>query len=172
MDVRGVKSFAPAMGARNVPETERFSEANGDDMEFIQGETNKFFRHVPGNILHEVLAHPEAGGVSTALVWAYAAAAALGKLPEQLAALAGNVKSAQAGIDWEIMKHVATSNKLDVVAGANDPLWQAQRAQFLALRKHAPDTQIRELEGYGHVLTIDGPGMVQHMYEMEEADAA
>jgi pimeloyl-ACP methyl ester carboxylesterase len=170
IDTQRVKLMAPAVGARNVAEEERFSEADADDRDFIDGETNKFYLHVPGNILRMLLRHPEEVGECVGAIGAYALAPH--KLVPRAAVLAGNVKSAKEGVEWEVMKAVARAHPLHVIGGADCPLMQAQMSQWLAVRKQAPKTQIRLLEGYGHAVTIDGSGTAEQLAQMELAEVA
>ena len=94
------------------------------------------------------------------------------RLPARVAAIAGNLRSTQEGVDWGTLKDVAQASRMHVIGGASDTLMQTQLPQWLALQKHAPRTQIRLLERYGHTMTIAAPKVVQQLAIMELADVA
>jgi hypothetical protein len=109
--------------------------------------------------------HPEAIGECAVVLWAYGMAPH--RFLHKSAAIYGNLKGAQKGIDWQTLKDVAQTYPIHVLGGADDPLMQEQLSQWLAIKKIAPKTTIRILEGLGHIMTLDVATTLQHLIEME-----
>jgi pimeloyl-ACP methyl ester carboxylesterase len=160
---------SPAIGARNVPETERFQELDAADKELIDKATDEFFRHMPGNIWEIAKTHPEKAAQCGAVVMAYLLEPH--KLVNRGAAIAGNLRSVQEGIEWEDMKAVAQTYPMHILGGELDPLMQQQLAQWLAVKEAAPTTRIRLMQGLGHAMTVDAPGAVEQLGHMEQESA-
>jgi pimeloyl-ACP methyl ester carboxylesterase len=170
LNMAGVKLVSPAVGARNVAEAERFRDVDASDKEFIADVTNRFFRHMPGDTLRMVLKHPEKAGECASVLGAYALAPH--KFLRRFATLAGNLRGVQQGIEWDDIKQVALAYKVHVLGGELDPLVQEQLAQWLAVKKIAPETKIRILGRHGHAMTVDGSGTAEHLVQMEHEDMA
>lgn len=170
VNVAGVNLVSLAVGARNIPEAERAGEADADDEAYIAKLTEEFFEHMGGDIARMFFKHPAKAAECAAVIVAYAVAPH--KLPNRIAAMAGNVRGVQAGIDWAVVKAIAQAYPMHIVGGERDPLMQAQLPQLVALRQPAPNTSIRVLEGLGHAMTINSPETAGHLAEMEHEGPA
>ena len=165
MNIEAVRVISSAIGARDVPAADKFSEVDASDAEFVKRETNKFYWHTAKDIVSMSRRHPEKAGECMAVMGAYAMAPH--KLAFRLAAIAGNLRSAQQGVDYQTIVDVAQAHPTLVLGGAEDSLMQAQLQQWLAVKKRAPDTQIRLLEKYGHTMTMAAQKVVEQLAIME-----
>ena len=160
-----INLIAPAVGARNIPESDKFHNVDAGDEEFIKEVTRRFFRHMPVDTARMAFNHPEMAAECVAVLGAYAMH--LNKTPQRLAAMAGNLRGVQKGIDWEDLKDVALGYEIHVLGGEKDPLMKEQIPQWSAIKALAPQTQVRVLLGSGHALTIDSHGTAEHLAQME-----
>ena len=165
-----VELISPAVGARDVPEEERFRSDDASEEELINDATNRFFKHMPGDTWRTFKRHPEKIGQCAADIGAYALAPHL--LPNRMAAIVGNLRGAQEGVDWETVKDVARGYHVHVLGGELDPLVKEQISQWVAITKYAPATKFRVLGGYGHTLSVDGSLAAEHLAQMEEEGQA
>lgn len=168
LGVTGVNLLAPAVGARNVAEHERFRESDLTDEELIDQARNAFLRHMLVDPLRSALRHPERTAHSLSLIGAYVLSPK--KLPHRAAAIAGNFKGVQEGMDWEIVKDVARGTELHVLGGAEDPLIHASADQWVAIQEYAPRTKFWVVEGLGHTMTLASHLVADYLAEMEEPD--
>lgn len=160
INLAGLTLFSSAVGARNVPEDKKHTEFDASDEDYIDGVTKEFFRHMPGDVLRMLKRNPEVA--SESLVGFVAYALALHKAPRRIAAIGGNLRSAQKGIEYDHLSAVTEFLPVNVVSGADDPLWIAQKPQWMSLSENAKRLKLHQLEGYGHALTVDSELAVDH----------
>jgi hypothetical protein len=160
INLGGLTLFASAVGARNVPEHKKYTEFDASDEGYIAGVTKEFFRHMPGDVLRMLKRKPEVAAESLMGFMAYVLA--LHKAPGRVAAIGGNLRSAQKGIEYDHLSAVTEFLPVSVASGADDPLWKAQKPQWLSLSENARRLKLHELEGYGHALTVDAELAVDH----------
>ncbi|MFI5270618.1 MAG: hypothetical protein ACHQT9_01055 [Candidatus Saccharimonadales bacterium] len=160
INLGGLTLFSSAVGARNVPEDKKLTEFDASDEDFIDGVTREFFLHMPGDVLRMLKRNPEIATES--LVGFVAYALAIHKAPRRIAAIGGNLRSAQKGIEYDHLSAVTETLPVSVVSGADDPLWIAQKPQWLSLSENARRLKLHELEGFGHALTVDSELAVDH----------
>lgn len=165
LNMAGVNLIAPAVGARNIPDDEKFHHVDAGDEDFVQEVTRRFFRHMPVDTARMAFNHPEMAAECVAVLGAYAMH--LNKTPQRLAAMVGNLRGVQKGVEWEDLKNVAQGYEIHVLGGEKDPLVKEQIPQWAAIQALAPQTQVRILLGSGHALTIDSHGTAEHLAQME-----
>lgn len=170
VNVAGINLVSLAVGARNIPEAERAGEADADNEEYIAELTQEFFEHMGGDIARMFFKHPAKAAECAAVIVAYAVAPH--KLPHRIAAMAGNVRGVQEGIDWAVVKAIAQAYPVHIIGGERDPLMRAQLPQLVALRQPAPNTSIRVLQGLGHAMTMNSPETAGHLAQMESEGPA
>jgi len=170
INVTGVQLVNPAIGARNIDDSEKFRDIDADNKDFVYDVTGRFFRHMPGDIGRMALSYPEPTAECAAVLAIYGLE--VDKFFPRMAVIAGNLRGVQEGVDWETIKDVAVAHKLHVLGGELDPLVQAQLPQLQALKKVAPDTLIWILKNRGHALSIDGAGTVEYLDQMEQESLA
>ena len=160
-----INLIATAVGARNIPDDEKFHHVDAGDEDFINEVTRRFFRHMPVDTARMAFNHPEMAAECAAVLGAYAMH--LNKTPQRLAAMLGNLRGVRKGVDWEDLKDVARGYEIHVLGGEKDPLMKEQIPQWSAIKALAPHTQVRVLLGSGHALTIDSHGTAEHLAQME-----
>lgn len=165
INLNGVRLISPAVGAKNIPENEKFHHVDAGDEEFVDEVTRRFFKHMPVDTARMAFNHPEMAAECVAIVGAYAMHPQ--KMPYRLAAMMGNLRGVQKGVDWQDLKDVARGYEIHVLGGELDPLVKEQLPQWSEIKKLAPSTQIRILQGLGHALTIDSQGTAEHLAQME-----
>ncbi len=170
INLSGIKLVSSAVGARNVDAAERFSDMDASDKEFIADMTGRFFGHMPGDIGRMVVRHPERAGECAAALAAYALAPH--KLLHRAAAMTGNLRGVQEGIEWDVIKAIASAYAIHVLGGELDPLMQEQLPQWLAIRKSVPETSIRVIRGRGHAMTMHGDETAENLAQMESESVA
>jgi pimeloyl-ACP methyl ester carboxylesterase len=167
LDISGVKLLSPAVGARNVNSEDTFRDSDLSEADLIKEATRKFLRHMLTDPLRMAIEYPEEIGECSAILAAYALEPH--KLGQRAAAIAGNFFSAQQGIDWSMVRDVAQSSAVHVLGGEDDPLIMYSLDQWQALRRVAPRTQIRLVQGMGHSLTMAANLCAENLADMEAA---
>lgn len=168
VNLRILKLVSPAVGARDVDESESFRDVSDED--FVAEMKDRFFRHMPVDVLRMALKHPEESAECLAVLGAYALG--IHRLPHRLAAIAGNFNGVTEGIEWSTIKQVASEYETHVLGGELDPLVQEQIPQWQVIKKTAPRTLLWLAKGMGHAMTVDAHGTAKHLGQMELAAAA
>lgn len=168
VNMSGLRLVSPAVGARNVSEDESFRNISDDA--FVEEMKDRFFKHMPIDVLRMAVKHPEELAECMAILGAYA----LGphKLPNRLAAIVGGFNGVAQGIEWSTIKHVAEEYETHVLGGEHDPLVQEQIPQWQRIKKTAPRTLLWVVQGAGHAMTVNARGTADHLARMEHARAA
>ena len=173
LDVTHVKLLSPAVGARNIDQAEvgQVIEADANDRELIEEATGEFFAHMPFETLRQALRHPRAAGESTAVVAAYMLSPH--RLLHRAAAIRGNLRGVQQGIEWTSIKNVARSHNLHILGGEVDPLIRLTIPQWKAIKEIAPaTTKFWVVQDVGHAMTLNARGTATYLAHMERPEVS
>jgi len=168
LNITRLKLISPAIGARDVNRDEKFSEFDASDSDYIWRVTLRFFGHMAIDAPKMALRNPEIAGECASVGLIYATQ--INKHLPRALTLMGNLRDAQKGIDYQLIKDiVGYYDSVDILAGQNDPLFVEQKPQFNKVSEFARKLQIRELAGYGHSLSLDSKLAIDQLDKMEQA---
>ena len=160
--------LSPAIGGRNIPESERGELNDASDAKYIDGLTTSFFKHMPDDVVRMFKRQPERVAECASVLITYGLEPH--KALHRFTAILGNLREVQKGIEWGTLVDVVGGHTVHVLGGELDPLMQAALPQWLALNKLFPRTQVRVMENIGHAMTIDGAAVAEQLSQMEELD--
>lgn len=168
LNITRLKLVASAVVARNVPENERFRDADIDEDVMRRELTKSFFQHLTPDLLRMAISNPADILGCAPIIGAYALYPF--KAPSRAKAILADFSDVQQGVEWETVKQVALKHEVWVLGGEHDPLVQFQIPQWKAAGKLYPDHVRHQIvPGKGHLMTADARGTVKELAKMEAA---
>lgn len=171
IEIGALDLVSPAVGAKNIPEDLREQYSDANDKEMIDQVTSEFFAHMPVDAAKMFIKHPEKTAECAAVLAGYALH--FTKLPQRVAAMIGNLRGVQEGMEWDDILEVAYSHDINVLGGSADPLVQKALPQWDQVKKRNDkkdsrhSVEIRVLAGLGHAMTVDAAGIAYQLDQME-----
>jgi hypothetical protein len=170
LNLARLKLVASAVVARNIPESERFRDAELDE-DMVRAElTMRFFQHLTPDLLRMIISNPVDMLKCAPIIGAYALSPH--KASSRAKAIQADFNDVQQGMEWSTVKRIAEEHQIWVLGGEHDPLVQFQAPQWEALAKLYPHhVQHKIVAGKGHLMTADAHGTVKELAAMEEVQA-
>lgn len=154
LNIESLVLIASAVVALNVDGQENFRHPDIDEEEHRKYLTDQFLEHIPWDLLRMARKRPLDTLACAPIIAAYAAAPH--KMLPRLHAIHADFRSVQGGVEWSMLKHIASGTDIFVVGGQLDPLIVEQAPQWDMLDSiHTGQVRQRILPDLGHLMTID-----------------
>lgn len=169
LNIKRVKLFSPAVGVKHVDwdEVDRPPQTDASDSDLVDKTAIEFYKHMPLEGLKMGLRHPEGAGEVVAAGADYLFAPQ--KIIRRAATIAGNIRAAKQGIEYEAFRDVGQAYDVQVLGGELCPLFQATIPQYEALMDVAPRTMLWIVKGVGHAMTLNARAVAETSAQMDQA---